>query len=378
MTKDPLSIAAIAVVGGGGFLGTRLLECSRLAGEDHWLPVIRSPRNLARLSRIGITSWRKANTAEASSLAQAFAGCQTVVNVTLGDTHTMLEETETIWKASVAAKAHRLIHLSSAVVFDRVQDLGTHDDSPPVSGHWMYYARAKAACERFLLRQTGGPEVVILRPGLIWGPGSPWSHLPARQLDRGGMWLAQDGKGVCNLIHVDNLVKCIRAATLTPAAVGGVFNVADPGDITWLRYVGGIAAALGYPPERIRTIPRSPLALHRGLAVEWLKQQPWFYQSSKWALKRMSGEAKSRLKSLLPWLAGGAFQAPVPTDVSVAMSPPRFSREQWSLQSTERKLGMEKFVQIFGDPQLMSFEEGLARTGRWLQFAGYGRRNHEQ
>jgi hypothetical protein len=92
----------------------------------------------------------------------------------------------------------------------------------------------------------------------------------------------------------------------------------------------------------------------------------------------MSGEAKSKLKALLPWLAGGGFQAPVPTDVSVPMPPPRFSREQWGLQSTERKLGMEKFVRVFGDPQLMSFEEGLARTARWLQFAGYGRRNHEQ
>jgi nucleoside-diphosphate-sugar epimerase len=373
-----MSSSTIAVLGGGGFLGARLLEYARLAGEEHWLPVIRSPRSLARLSRLGTASWRKANAADVTSLAEAFAGCQTVVNVTLGDTHTMLAETETIWKACVAAKVRRLIHLSSAVVFDRVQDPATHDDSAPVADHWMYYARAKAACERFLQSQSGGPEVVILRPGLIWGPGSPWSHLPARQLDRGGMWLAQEGQGVCNLVHVDNLVKCIRMVAAAGGNPTGAYNVGDPGEITWHRYASGVAAALGYPAERVLTVPRGPLAFHRGLVVEWLKQQPWFYRSSKWALKRMSGEAKSRLKSLLPWLAGGTFQAPVPTDVKAAMSPPRFSREQWSLQSTERRLGMEKFVSVFGDPQLMSFEEGLARTARWLQFAGYGRRNHGQ
>lgn len=301
-----------------------------------------------------------------------------MVNVTLGDTHKMLAETDTIWKACVAAKVRRLIHLSSAVVFDRVQDPTTHDDSAPLASHWMYYARAKAACERFLQSRSGGPEVVILRPGLIWGPGSPWSHLPARQLDRGGMWLAQDGEGICNLIHVDNLVKCIRTVAAAGGNPAGAYNVGDPGEITWHRYVSGVAAALGYPAERVLTVPRGPLASHRGLAVDWLKQQPWFYRSAKWALKRMSGEAKSRLKALLPWLAGGGFQAPVPTDVSATMALPRFSREHWSLQSTERKLGMERFVRVFGDPKLMSFEEGLARTTRWLRFAGYGRRNHEQ
>src|SRR5206468_10798087 len=51
--------------------------------------------------------------------------------------------------------------------------------------------------------------IVVLRPGLVWGPGSPWVLGPATDLLRGAAFLAGSGGGICNLMYVDDLLRGI-------------------------------------------------------------------------------------------------------------------------------------------------------------------------
>ena len=62
----------------------------------------------------------------------------------------------------------------------------------------------------------GRITIVVLRPGLIWGPRSPWVLGPASELVNGTAYLVGDGGGICNLIYVDNLVR--RLETMSPLA----------------------------------------------------------------------------------------------------------------------------------------------------------------
>lgn len=365
----------IGVIGAGGFVGSRLMEEAVLRGHQGWVAIVRSPRSVARLSRVQCP-YRIVDTGRVERLAAVLHGFDAVVNVSLGDSHRMLAETKAIYESCQQAGVPLLIHLSSAVVFDRAKLNPGQSEPDCVEGHWMLYARAKLACEKYLkdcFSRSASPRVVVLRPSLIWGPRSPWSLYPVKALDRGIAWLGKDGTGVCNLIYLDNLNRCIRQVVEKGPSISGFYNVRDPDPIRWADYFSAIARHLGYPLERIRTVETTEAPWSKAALAEWLKQRLWFYAGSKWLLARMDGNTKSTVKKILPWLAGGGIEPPLPVDAPLPKSKPCFTREIIGLHSTENRLSMEPFICDFGDPGLLSFDEALRRTVGWMRFAGYGK-----
>lgn len=360
------------MLGAGGFIGSRLMEQAPLTPAWTLVPVLRSPRSLARLSKLGIKA-RFADTGRVETLAAALEGHEVVINLAAGDWTSIRDDAAIAHEASVRAGCRLLIHLSSAVVYGRVPSPDIHDDSPPDLGSWMLYARQKGMAENHLRARmdSDGPRVVVLRPGLVWGPRSPWSALPARQLASGSAWLGGSGKGVCNLVHVDNLLRYVRQVVRSSDSASGFYNVGDPGTVTWRGFYEAVADGLGYPRARIRLTEAGPRSVSPGALLDRLKQCPPFYRSMKGLLKVLSSESKSKMKHHLPSLAGGRFQPPCPVDATLADSAPGLTREHWALHNTMHRLPTAKFFRDFGDPGLMTFEEGLATTLPWLRFAGY-------
>ncbi len=140
-----------------------------------------------------------------------------VVNLTMGDDKRIVGDVQSIHAACQKAEVPLFVHISSAEVFGRAEAQHLSDDSAPDGQHWMAYALAKTAAETWLRSQSDGPvQIVILRPGLIWGPGSGWLVEPAKALIDGTAYLFNGGRGICNLIHVDNLIEHLRSAGEVP------------------------------------------------------------------------------------------------------------------------------------------------------------------
>src|SRR6185503_9310344 len=173
------------------------------------------------------------------SLERALEGCDAVVNLTTGDPSDILRTTENVYAAAVAAGARVLVHLSSATVYGQIERPDLPDDAPPRRDHWMPYARQKGLAEDFLRRRMadGRLAIVVLRPGLIWGPGSPWVLGPASELVRGAAYL----------------VGSIHAAIA--GAVTGFYNVADDERPTWRAFYGALAAGLGADISAVHRVP---------------------------------------------------------------------------------------------------------------------------
>lgn len=367
----------VSVLGAGGYLGARLIETSLLARGLPWTAVLRGARGLARLSRFGGLDFRLTDSADAGALGESLKGAEVLVYAVLGDTHKMVSDLRTAVEAAKRAGVRRFIFLSSAVILGG-RAVGEPSGGPvDAKGHWMYYAREKAKCELVLERLGESIEVVVLRPGLIWGPGSPWSHLPARQLSQGRVWLASRGERLCNLIYLDNLVAIIRSVATYDGGLSGTFNVADPDLVSWKRYYERVANALEYDSDRLREYSGGRLPWSAAIPFELLKQQSWFYSLSKEILNRLSGESKAKLKGALPWLAGGKVAPPLPMDCAPGGEPVRFSYEMWALQNAGPPEGLADLGGKTGSIPLLGFEECMRRTGNWLRFAGYGRRPHE-
>ena len=348
----------VAVVGAGGFVGARFLERGLIEGRTDLVPIVRAVRSVGRIAELGIP-YRVADASDARGLARALDGCDAVVNLTKGSSQEILETTKAIHAAATAAGARVLVHLSSAAVYGDLDGPDLPDDAPPRIDLRNVYARQKALAEIFLRQRIAeaGPAIVVLRPSLIWGPGSPWVLGPATDLVQGRAYLVGDGSGICNLSYVDNLVNAVRAVVDHPAPARGFYHVADDETTTWREYFGALSAGLGLDPKDIHRVPDDRFR-------PGLKDRLGDLQSLAlygWLKDRVSKDTRAAIKLRLARRA-----KPGPP----AQAAPSVSREMWHLQMTRYALPATKLASAFGHQNTTSFSSGIAASLAWLEFLG--------
>lgn len=358
----------IAVIGAGGFVGTRLVESLVFDGVADVRAVVRAYRSLAGLSRFGSAiDWRIADAEDTAALVPALRGSSAVVNLTTGAPAGIVRSTRTILEACVAANVPRLIHLSSAAVFGEVASSDVHDDSPPLARHWMPYARAKAVAELWLRERlhTTPCQAIVLRPGIVWGVRSPHTLQAVKALREKSAYLAGRGEGVFNAIYIDNLIACIRACCEHHGPVTGFYNVADQETITWREFYAAFAPACDYDMDQMPSVSSARFPWSRRAIIEYVQLLPPVNASYHRLKTAMPDALKSRLKALL---AGDYCYGQT---ASIYDRNPVVDRETLHLQKVRHKLPTAKFCQDFGFTPPVTFAEGVRRTIAWLEFLGY-------
>lgn len=141
-------------------------------------------------------------------------------------------------------------------------------DVPERVGH---YSRAKLLIERMLMEahDAGALEAVIVRPGLVFGPGlSPYlTHLPHLGSLRGDRYVVfGDGEVPLQLTYVENTVDALWLCATRADAAGQTFTIIDEELPTQREFVRRLAELTGRP-LRVTAIPR-PIAYALGLGVE--------------------------------------------------------------------------------------------------------------
>ena len=140
----------------------------------------------------------------------------------------------------------RFVYISSAVVYGfrpkSAVDESSHFDPPS----WSEYAKNKASAERIIGKWSGGPEIVVLRPSIIYGPRSKdWSEAPARQIVAGTAYLVDQGRGQMNEIHISHLLDAMLLAAHHPAAANQSYVIQDGFGRTWQDYYRSLCELLG-------------------------------------------------------------------------------------------------------------------------------------
>ena len=75
-------------------------------------------------------------------------------------------------------------------------------------------------------RERYGIELIVLRPGVIYGPGgSPFSNRVGLRLF--GLFFHLGGKNLLPLSYVENCADAVTLAALSPGAEGNIYHIVD-------------------------------------------------------------------------------------------------------------------------------------------------------
>jgi nucleoside-diphosphate-sugar epimerase len=248
------------VSGATGFLGGHLIIKLREKGF-RVRALVRQTSDVDGLVRSGIDI-SVGDVLDRQSLQRAMAGQQLVFH-TAGKVSDWGSRQE-FWQANAEGTANvisacreagvkRLIHISSLTVLGLPRSGTRIDEKTPIADSVRdFYTISKIAGEKLVREAHGsGLETIVIRPGVIWGPGDI-TILPrlAALLRRGQLVFIGRGANQLGLSHVENLSQGIILAAQAPSAAGQIYHLTDGEEITARAAFCELATALGVPLPR--------------------------------------------------------------------------------------------------------------------------------
>lgn len=162
--------------------------------------------------------------------------------------------------------ARRIVHVSSPGIYAAPRDrVGIREHEVDPRRPMNHYIRSKLQAEALLQEAVAGsdaPEVVVLRPRGIVGPGDP-SLVPRllRVHSRVGVPLLRGGRGLVDLTSVENVALAVRLAATEPRAAGEVFNITNGDPRPFGELLEQLLTGLGLPLRPRRVPARAAYAL---------------------------------------------------------------------------------------------------------------------
>ncbi|MBF2027756.1 MAG: NAD(P)-dependent oxidoreductase [Oscillatoriales cyanobacterium C42_A2020_001] len=350
----------IGVVGASGFVGNRAVEMLH-GGDTEVRPIGRTVASLDRFVAEGLDC-RVAGAFDQSALETAFEGCDVVIHSILGSPGLIRGSIAPTYKAAQKAGVRRIIYLSSMIVHRPAPAPGTTEATPLVANQPYAAHPAKIDAERKLmrLRKKGAVEVVIFRPGIVFGPRSRWVTDLATQLSQGTAYFINEGQGICNSVYVDNLIHAMRLSLTAPNADGEAFFVGDRELVTWFDFYRPFAEAFGVDPKQI------PQLTAPEFTQSWKQRVIDPIRNSELVQRTLSTiphELKQTAKAFIP---KRGTSSPEQQPTAIAKPEPVITQMMAELQQSQYKLPFSKAEKFLGYEPIVSFDEGCNRSIQWL------------
>ena len=314
----------VLITGANGFIGNKLMTHYQAQG----IPVVG-----VDLSGNGEDIFQ-GDIGQPETISKLLQDCDVVVHTAALVSNSIADAD--MWRVNVLAtrnliaaaekhKVRRFVQISSIVAYGNSAE-GELDEEHPVHADGGSYVLTKLASEHAVLAATANSpmELVIIRPGDVYGPGSrPWVILPIEAINKGQFMLPAKGQGFFRPIFISDLIRGIALAVSTKEAAGEIFNLSCEGYMTTAEFFSHHYQWMN---------KRGPLKVSTGLAM--------FAASAATKLAQMTG---------------GVNEASTATIVQLC------TKSWFSIAKAERVLGWKPEV---------SFEDGMQQSKQWAQAQG--------
>lgn len=279
----------VLVTGATGFLGRSVVRALQRDGDE--VRAFVRPGRGVELTGVEVV---EGELADAASIERAVRGVDGVVHagarvVTTGKWEEFAEAnvrgTRRVLRAAREAGAKVIVHISSLSVYAVPEDGVTITENSAYENETQSrggYSRSKLAADRVALYEAGhGAPVVVLRPGLLYGPGK---RPPlARQSFKAGpfkLMLARRGYPL-PLSYVDNTADAVSLALRCESALGQAFtivdeNVAQADYASLYRFISGERWRPLYLP--VRAVALAAWAAERALRLARRRSPVTYHQ----------------------------------------------------------------------------------------------------
>ena len=299
---SPTVPARIFITGANGFIGKALAARLReLGAQVTGVDLVGDPAN-------GIV---EGTTTNPDPWAGALEGVDVVVHTAaIVSTVAPIDKawevnvmgTRKVLDAAKAAGVQRFVHLSSVAVYGFYFPDGIDETYPTrVSGGVSTYQDTKVNSEAIVLAEhaSGGLECVVVRPCDVYGPGSVWIREPLALAKSGLLPLPNGGKGIFDVVYIDNFVDGMVLAISAPQAAGQVFNIGERNTMTCKEYFGRVASWAGRKPRMVPLNVAAPLLDVVGGLQRKLGQHSELGAAALHLLNRQGGVSIEKARTVL-------------------------------------------------------------------------------
>jgi nucleoside-diphosphate-sugar epimerase len=323
---------ATFVTGASGFLGGHLAEELVARGEEVFV-LVRSSVPAPHLARLPVTPvvgdlgdvglLRRAlapvtRIFHCAACSTDWAKWETYFSANVTGTENLLEA------ARSAPRLERFVHVSTTDVYGYPEV--PCDETHPSVDAGLPYNQTKRLGELAVwrAREAWQLPVTVVRPATIYGPrGKDFTVEIAALLRQRLMATIDGGSARGGFAYVGNVVDAMLAASVSQAALGQAYNLADGTDATWQDYLRLFALALAYPDPWIDLSTATATRLAR--ALEGIHK-----------LLRLPGR-------------------------------PLLTRHAVKLLAVDQEFPAERARREFGFAPTVSLEEGVARSAAWIR-----------
>ena len=235
--KQKLKAMKIFLTGGTGFVGSEVLR--QLVSAGHTVRALVRKGSENKLAVMQNVEVQPGDVTDASSLANALAGCDAVIHlvgiirefpgrgVTFKKMH--VESTEQILKAAAAQGVRRYLHMSS----NGTRELGD-----------TAYHRTKWQGEELV--RASNLDWTIFRPSLIFGPGSEFVNMLATLVRKLPVVpVIGDGKYRMQPVDVKQVATSFVKALEMPESIGATYELGGGASYSYNEILDLTARALG-------------------------------------------------------------------------------------------------------------------------------------
>lgn len=248
----------VCLTGASGFIGQRVVERLRaLDAKDVTLLL----RNVSRVSiHASQSNWRvlELDLVAGAIPAHAISADAVVLHLAAAtgnaDPRTLqrvnVNATARLLEAAHAADARYIVFVSSIAA-------GYSDK------RWAPYAKSKLAAEHLVAR-AGIPHTIV-RPTMVFGPGSPNQRALERLATLARPVIPGNGHVRVQPIHVDDLANALVQLVVAPLSSTAPVTIGGPNVVTMRELFAAIRRARGLPPRDPVSLPLE--AVRRILAI---------------------------------------------------------------------------------------------------------------